>query len=137
MSEKGMINWMAHIDPLKLFIWKHALHQLAEEITTSPELSFVIHHKDSQLPAGMDDAIQKMILQASEKLNYSSLTMSSGALHDAALLTTIAPTGMIFIPSKGGRSHSPDEDTDVQDLVAGANLLLHTALMVAEQFPTA
>ena len=110
------------------------LYQLAEEITASPDLSFMIGQKDGQLPADMDDSIQKMILQTSEKLGYPSMTLSSGALHDAALLTSITPTGMIFIPSKGGRSHSPDEDTAVQDLVAGANVLLHTALMVAERF---
>ena len=113
---------------------EQALYQLAEEITASPDLSFEVYRKDGQLPAMMADSIQKMILRASEKLGYPCMTLSSGALHDAALLTTITPTGMIFIPSKGGRSHSPDEDTDIQDLVAGANVLLQTALISAENF---
>jgi acetylornithine deacetylase/succinyl-diaminopimelate desuccinylase-like protein len=35
---------------------------------------------------------------------------------------------MIFVPSVGGRSHCPDEKTDPEDLVAGANVLLQTVL---------
>ena len=37
---------------------------------------------------------------------------------------------MIFVPSKGGSSHCPDEDTDAAHLVAGVNVLLHTALIL-------
>jgi N-carbamoyl-L-amino-acid hydrolase len=40
---------------------------------------------------------------------------------------------MIFVPSKGGKSHCPDEETEPADLVAGANVLLHTLLALAGQ----
>lgn len=40
----------------------------------------------------------------------------------------IAPAGMIFCPSVGGISHSPKEYTKPQDVVNGANVLLHTIL---------
>ena len=42
------------------------------------------------------------------------------------LLGKITSMGMIFVPSKGGLSHSPAEATDWEDIEAGANLLLHT-----------
>jgi N-carbamoyl-L-amino-acid hydrolase len=59
------------------------------------------------------------------------MTLSSGALHDAVSLAPIAPSGMLFAPSIGGRSHCPDEDTKSEDLSAAANVLLHTILGLA------
>jgi len=49
--------------------------------------------------------------------------IESGALHDAANMAALMPAGMLFIPSKGGISHSFDEDTDEADLVAGLAVL--------------
>jgi N-carbamoyl-L-amino-acid hydrolase len=43
-------------------------------------------------------------------------------------MTLIAPTGMIFVPSKDGVSHSPEEFTSAQDMANGGNLLLRTVL---------
>ena len=54
--------------------------------------------------------------------------MPSGAGHDAQDMATIVPTGMIFVPSKGGISHSPKEFTSAKDMANGANVLLHTIL---------
>jgi N-carbamoyl-L-amino-acid hydrolase len=56
--------------------------------------------------------------------------MPSGAGHDAQAMATIAPTGMIFVPSVGGISHSPKEFTRLTDIVNGVNVLLHTILRI-------
>jgi N-carbamoyl-L-amino-acid hydrolase len=50
--------------------------------------------------------------------------MPSGAGHDAQNLARLAPTGMIFVPSVQGRSHSPAELTTWDDIENGANVLL-------------
>jgi N-carbamoyl-L-amino-acid hydrolase len=57
--------------------------------------------------------------------------MPSGAGHDSQNMATIAPTGMIFVPSRGGRSHCPDEDTDWRDVTNGANVLLNVLVELA------
>ncbi|MDZ7842430.1 MAG: Zn-dependent hydrolase [Gammaproteobacteria bacterium] len=54
--------------------------------------------------------------------------MNSGALHDAAMMTRVTDVGMIFVPSKDGRSHTPKERTDYEDIEQGANLLLRAVL---------
>jgi len=59
--------------------------------------------------------------------------MNSGAVHDACILATLAETGMIFVPSIGGRSHVPEENTNYDDIEAGCNLLLGTLLKLAGQ----
>jgi N-carbamoyl-L-amino-acid hydrolase len=58
--------------------------------------------------------------------------MVSGAGHDAQFMARIAPTAMIFVPSRGGISHNPREHTAPDDLIAGADVLLATALAVAQ-----
>jgi N-carbamoyl-L-amino-acid hydrolase len=54
--------------------------------------------------------------------------MQSGAGHDTQQISLIAPVGMIFVPSVGGISHSPNEFTKGEDMENGANVLLHTIL---------
>jgi len=49
-------------------------------------------------------------------------------------MAKITPTGMIFVPSKGGISHSPKEFTPVKDVANGANVLLHTILRIDQKF---
>jgi len=49
--------------------------------------------------------------------------MPSGAGHDAQMLARMCPTAMIFTPSIGGISHNPAEDTAVDDLALGCQLL--------------
>ncbi|MNL84356.1 Allantoate amidohydrolase [compost metagenome] len=57
--------------------------------------------------------------------------MTSGAGHDAQMIARIAPTAMIFVPSRDGISHNPREHTDPTDLVAGANVLLDVVRRIA------
>jgi N-carbamoyl-L-amino-acid hydrolase len=48
-------------------------------------------------------------------------------------MARLAPTGMIFVPSVGGISHSPREFTRPEDCANGANVLLHALLAVDGQ----
>jgi N-carbamoyl-L-amino-acid hydrolase len=57
--------------------------------------------------------------------------MPSGAGHDAQMFAPHCPTGMIFVPSKGGISHNVREFTEPAQLVAGANVLLEVVQQVA------
>jgi len=47
----------------------------------------------------------------------------SQAGHDANHMAEIVPTGMIFVPSRDGRSHCPEEWTEVEDIVRGTEVL--------------
>lgn len=79
-------------------------------------------------PAIMTAAIQDEIATSAKKLGLSTTRMPSGAGHDAQDMALITNTGMIFVPSKGGISHSPKEFTAAEDMANGANVLLHTIL---------
>jgi N-carbamoyl-L-amino-acid hydrolase len=84
-------------------------------------------------PCSLDSNIQLAIRIAAEKLGQRHMTFSSGAVHDAHSLAPQVPTGLIFVPSVGGLSHSPEEFTKDEDIVAGANTLLQTVLLLAER----
>jgi N-carbamoyl-L-amino-acid hydrolase len=111
---------------------EQALPTLAEECTADSGLSFTIQSVDRLEPVALDSSIQTAIRQACDIWGYPRLTLPSGAAHDAQALAAITPSGLIFVPSKGGRSHCPEEDTAEADLIAGANVLLHTALILAQ-----
>lgn len=77
------------------------------------------------------DEVIEAVESACETLEYSSLKMFSGAGHDAKYMNEITKTGMIFVKSIDGISHNEAELTLDEDLVKGANVLLHVVLQLA------
>lgn len=66
------------------------------------------------------------------ELGYRSMELVSGAGHDACHISGMAPSGMIFIPCEKGISHNEAENAKPEDVAAGANVLLHSLLKLAE-----
>jgi N-carbamoyl-L-amino-acid hydrolase len=83
------------------------------------------------ISAPMDPGLRATIATVTAALGLSSLELPSGAGHDAQALATVTRSAMIFVPSAGGLSHDPGEQTVWRDGVNGANVLLGTALEVA------
>jgi N-carbamoyl-L-amino-acid hydrolase len=84
----------------------------------------------SSTPSLTDPRLREAIARSADKLGLSYRMMPSGAGHDAQEMAEIAPTGMIFIPSVDGISHSPKEYSRPCDIENGANVLLHTILEI-------
>ena len=101
----------------------------AEAIAKSAGVKITITNMNvSSKPALTDTKIQSQITASAKKLGLTYKQMQSGAGHDAQEMAVIAPTGMIFIPSIGGISHSPKEYSKPSDMANGANVLLQTIL---------
>jgi N-carbamoyl-L-amino-acid hydrolase len=81
-------------------------------------------------PAPTDEGMRDLIEASAKELGLTTLRMPSGAGHDAQDLARITPTGMIFVPSRGGISHSPKEYTSPEDMANGASVLLRTILKI-------
>lgn len=106
-----------------------AIKKRGEEIAMAANVQIEFRPLDTTAdPAIMTTAIQDEIASSAKKLGLSTKRMPSGAGHDAQDMALIAPTGMIFVPSRGGISHSPKEFTSAEDMANGANVLLHTIL---------
>ena len=82
-------------------------------------------------PVVFDDAMIDRVERVAGALGNTSMRMPSGAGHDAQMLARVCPTSMIFVPSVDGLSHNIAEYTTPDDIAAGANVLLHTLLEVA------
>lgn len=76
-------------------------------------------------PVTFDPDMIGLVDTTATALGYSTRRMSSGAGHDAQMLARVCPTSMIFTPSVAGLSHNIAEYTEPDDIVAGANVLLH------------
>jgi N-carbamoyl-L-amino-acid hydrolase len=77
-----------------------------------------------EFDAGMVDRVEA----TAQWLGHSTNRMPSGAGHDAQMLARVCPTSMIFTPSVDGLSHNIAEFTELTDIEAGANVLLHVLL---------
>ncbi len=81
---------------------------------------------ETSAPAHMDASIGAAIEAAAKAAGAMSLAMPSGAGHDAMHLASHVPSGMLFIPSKGGRSHDTAEDSAEEDIVLGCRVMAGT-----------
>jgi N-carbamoyl-L-amino-acid hydrolase len=93
------------------------------------KISFVRQANESK-PALTDKTLQQKIDGSAKALGFKTKFMQSGAGHDSQEMALIAPVAMIFVPSVGGISHSPNEFTKTIDMTNGANVLLQTILSV-------
>lgn len=94
-------------------------------------LGLEVEHLGRRFPSPMSPVAQTAIAEASKSMNFKHVSLVSGAGHDAQSLADLCPTGMIFVPSKEGASHSSKEFTKPEDCVNGANVLLQTTLRMA------
>ena len=73
----------------------------------------------------MDPTFQHAIEAASAAFAGGRfIRMPSGARHDAQILASIMPAGMLFVPSIGGISHHWNENTADDDIVTGAQVFV-------------
>ncbi len=80
----------------------------------------------SSQPVDFSPEVADTIKKVCERMAIPYLELSSGAGHDANHLAGIAPAGMIFVPSRDGRSHCAEEWTDFDDIQIGAEVLAQT-----------
>ena len=80
------------------------------------------------MPAACDPALRRLLGDSVAALGYSSMEMASGAGHDTAFMSLVTPSAMVFIPCKGGRSHTPEEWTTADQLGAGTEVMLDAIL---------
>ncbi len=105
---------------------------LAEDIAATRGLTFISKVIDKTAPITVAPRLVGLIEEECRSLGYPSMKMTSGAGHDAQIIAAACDSGMIFIPSPDGISHSPGERVDWADLEKGANVLLRTLLRLVK-----
>jgi beta-ureidopropionase / N-carbamoyl-L-amino-acid hydrolase len=101
------------------------LRSMAAEVSAQGRCDVAVERIRTGAPAMMDAAFQQAVEAASVAFaGGRSIRMPSGAGHDAQVLATIMPAGMLFVPSIGGISHHWTENTADADIVTGAQVFV-------------
>tara|TARA_R110001583_G_scaffold192319_1_gene358665 strand:- start:10655 stop:11749 length:1095 start_codon:yes stop_codon:yes gene_type:complete len=95
-------------------------------------LTFEINEKITIPPTPMAKEIQEQFAKDADASGIKRRWMPSGAGHDAMILSKITQTGLIFVPSRDGISHAPEEWTDYDKLAKGVEVIFRTAKALSE-----
>lgn len=92
-----------------------------------------LHAVNADPPAHCDPRVVNTLIQSCEAHGLPFERMISRAYHDSLFLSRIAPTGMLFIPCRGGVSHRPDEYASPEAIAQGTLILAETLARLASQ----
>jgi allantoate deiminase len=117
---------------------KENIDHLAEKITAyahnleqTYKVEVTMEVATEHAPCPLDPDVIGTIGRVAEEMGIVPGRMYSGAIHDASSLAQQVKTGMIFVPSKGGISHSPLEWSEWADLERGIGVLTNTLKMLS------
>lgn len=126
----GAADWTFQFrdtDPAILDRLEAALEALVRQADAGP-CRVAIVSRGATEPAAMAPPLRQALLAAAERhAPGGHRSMPSGAGHDAQILSRRMPAGMLFVPSIGGVSHHPAEDTAEEDIVLGCQVLADAA----------
>jgi ureidoglycolate amidohydrolase len=108
-----------------------AIRAATDEISARRGLSAALRDVVFDRPAPCDPQIVATVRAVCDELGTPYLDMASGAYHDAMVLGAQVPIGMIFVPSRDGLSHHPDEYTEPAQLDLGVKVLAGTLAKLA------
>jgi allantoate deiminase len=103
------------------------VRETLERIAADEGLALELAETHGKAPVQLDAGLQDVLEEAARAEGATTLRMPSGAGHDAMVLARHVPAAMLFVPSRGGVSHSPDEHTPDALCELGARVLARAA----------
>jgi hydantoinase/carbamoylase family amidase len=82
-------------------------------------------------PGPCAEVVIGAVERAAVEAGASAMRLLSGAIHDALHMGSLCPTGMIFVPSVGGKSHCPEEESGLAEMLRGCEVLAGTLAILA------
>ena len=105
-----------------------ALEEMVAQVAKDRSVEASLTWISSEPPVSCDPRVRQLLGRAVEQMGSTPMELESGASHDAAHVARVAPIGMLFVPSRGGRSHCPEEWTDPSQVADGARALLRATI---------
>ncbi|TCL82264.1 MULTISPECIES: M20 family metallo-hydrolase [unclassified Rathayibacter] len=84
-------------------------------------------------PTAIDPRLAGSIGRSIDRLGHPAAQLYSGAGHDGVQMARLGPIGMIFIPSRDGRSHCPEEFTETTDIALGVHALAQSVVTLDKE----
>jgi N-carbamoyl-L-amino-acid hydrolase len=111
------------VDAARLTASRQAFTDNVRLIADRRQLQCKVDELSFEAPVPIRDWIQEALASVVNSVGQPVRRLPSFAGHDANQIAKIAPIGMLFVPSRGGRSHCPEEWTDLADAALGARAL--------------
>ncbi|WP_281178201.1 Zn-dependent hydrolase [Alicyclobacillus shizuokensis] len=105
-------------------------HQ-AEAICARRGVRLEIQELQRVPPVSCSAWLQEEMAGCAQEMGIQTLSLPSGAGHDGMQLAGLCPVGMLFVRSKDGISHQPEEWSSPEDCAIGVELLYRTLVRVA------
>lgn len=105
----------------------------ARKVCNRRGVQMSVHLMSDASPVVLPTWLSDITKRVCEESATSYQVMYSGASHDSQMVNNVVPAGLIFIPSRGGLSHVPDEWSDADDIANGVRVLLNTLLKLDAQ----
>ncbi len=86
-------------------------------------------------PAACDPFLRDTLRRSAWDLGLGATDIASGAGHDAAFMSRICPSAMLFVPCRAGKSHAPEEWAEPAAVAAGAAVLLDAVAALDKNLP--
>lgn len=109
--------------------WSKLAISIAENRSLTLERRLIL----DQAPEPLDSFIIELFAEQAQKLGHSTLQLGSMAGHDATHMASLTKAGMLFVPSLGGKSHCPEEESRIEDIEKVGNVLLQSILALDQQ----
>lgn len=108
-----------------------ATEALADEVGAEFGVEASTRRQFRAEPVPMDENLREALATAAGDLDIDAPSLPSGANHDAGILGAHVPAAMLFVPSKDGRSHCPEEHTDWEPIEQAVNVLERAVRQIA------
>ena len=83
-----------------------------------------------------DPMLREVLRRGARELGLGETDLASGAGHDAAFMSRICPSAMIFVPCRNGKSHAPEEWADREAIARGAAVVLRAVKALDRSLPS-
>ncbi len=110
---------------------KSAILRDIQAVAAAHGLKTGIEEKSWLAPVTLDRGLHALLAEEAEKLGVPHLDMPSGAGHDAQTMQSLCPSGLVFVPSRDGISHAPEEWSDWADIEKGAQVMLNALMRLS------
>jgi len=107
------------------------IQQMVQDICHARQLAVEFNRLSEAEPVALADSIIDLLEQKSRERDIAPFRMISGAGHDTALVADLTRAGMIFVPSRDGLSHCPQEFSRIEDIALACEILLAAVVELA------
>jgi beta-ureidopropionase / N-carbamoyl-L-amino-acid hydrolase len=122
---------LRNTDEAVLTTSERGLRARVDEIAAAERVSASWRSLARFAPVAFAEDVISLVERAAADRGHTAMRLPSGAGHDAQMLARMCPTGMVFVPSRGGVSHNPAEFTEPEHLTAGCQVLADVLVELA------